>query len=499
MTRKMLLSIILILGMVLLASCSALGLSTSTAGQGSQNGGNSGAGGTPGARRFGGTPNPLRLTQRAEGTTFPGGGGGFAGTPNPLRLTQLAEGTTFPGGGQGGFGQGQGSPTATFPPLPTATATLPVTPPRPASLVGLLSPGDTPMISGIHMFSTKEGWAIGTGTTTTDTNDHVLRTQDGGTTWIDVTPSEPFDPSMALRKQATSFFLDAGHAWVTYQYMGGPSTVTTPLVWFTADGGQTWATGAPLDVGQGGDFYLPGVMQFIDALHGWLLVHVGNGMSHDYVFLYSTADGGKTWKRIVDPWVDNLDMSCTKTGMSFADTNTGLVTGDCNGVVPNSIYLYRTTDGGTTWNKIRLPIPAKLPDIYSNESNVCGSYNPGFQGQTGWVVVKCNTYDPGVTQTFLYTSPDGGKTWSSHTVPAILDYVQFLNPGVGWFAGGGRVYLSEDGGKTWSPVSGLGGEGQPDFITQTAGWMIAKTGDSITLVQTADGGATWTQLKPVVK
>jgi len=478
MIRKLFHSIILILGIILLTSC--LPSAQSTAQQGGQTGGNSGFGGTPGTRRFGGTPNPLRLTQRAEGTTIPFGGG------------------------QGGFGQGSLTPSPTFPPLPTGTPTLPVTPPRPASLVGLLSPGDTPTISEIQMFSDKAGWAIGTGVN--DPNDHILRTQDGGTTWIDTTPPEPLDPSLALRKQAIAFFADAGHAWVSYQYFGGPPGGTPPLIWFTADGGQSWAKSAALDVGQGESFYIPGVMQFTDMLHGWLLVHVGNGMNHDYVFIFSTQDGGKTWKRIVDPWTNNLDMSCTKTGMFFADANTGLVTGDCNGVIPNSIYVYRTTDGGSTWKRASLPIPATLPDIYTNESNVCGAYNPGFLGQTSWLVVRCNTYDPGVTQTFLYTSTNGGQNWGYHSLPALIDYIQFLAPstpggapGVGWFAGGGRVYLTEDGGKTWQPVSGLGGEGQLDFISQTAGWLVAKTSDSITLVYTSDGGATWTQLKPVTR
>ena len=114
------------------------------------------------------------------------------------------------------------------------------------------------------------------------------------------------------------------------------------------------------------------------------------------------------------------------------------------------------------------------------------------------MIVKCNSYGPGVMQTFLYTSTNGGETWSSHTQPVMFDYIQFLNPGVGWYAGGGRVYLTEDGGKTWQPVTGLG-EGQPDFIDQTTGWMVARAGVSITLVQTNDGGASWTQLKPVIK
>jgi photosystem II stability/assembly factor-like uncharacterized protein len=353
------------------------------------------------------------------------------------------------------------------------------------------------MISDVQLFSQTEGWAIGAGSS--DTNDHILRTQDGGATWIDVTPPEPFDGSQALRKQAAAYFGDAGHAWVTYQYFGGPPAATPPLLWLTADGGQTWTKSAALDVGQGADFYVPGALQFTDMLHGWLLIHAGNGMNHDYVFLFSTQDGGKTWKPVVNPWQNNLNTACTKTGMAFADANTGLITGDCVGVVPNSVYLYRTADGGSTWNPVRLPVPAKLPDMYTNESNACGSYEPGFLGQTGWLVVKCNTYDPGVAQTFLYTSTDGGKTWSSHTMPALIDYIQFLKPGVGWFAGGGRVYLTEDSGQTWQPVSGLGGAGQLNFIDQTAGWMIARTGDSIALVQTKDGGATWTQLNPVIR
>jgi len=476
MIRKLSLSITLSVIIMLLASC--LPSAQPAAQQAGQNGGSSGFQGTRGFNR----------------------------TPNPLRLTQRAEGTTFPGGGQGGFGQSQGTPTPgpSLPPVPTGTPTLPVTPARPITQVGLLSPGEQVTVSDIHMFSQKEGWAIGTGVN--DINDHILRTQDGGASWIDTTPAEPFDPSMALRKVATAFFLDAGHAWVIYQYMGGPPSPTIPLVWFTADGGQNWTTSAPFDVGQGGDFFAPGVMQFTDLLHGWLLVHVGNGMSHDYVFLFSTVDGGKSWKRIVDPWMDNLDMSCAKTGLVFADANTGLVTGDCNGLVPNSIYLYRTTDGGSTWKPVRLPVSAKLPDMFTNESNVCGSYTPGFVDQFGWLVVKCNTYGPGVAQSFLYTSANGGQTWSTRSLPAPVDFVQFLpvgtadsRPGVGWFAGGGRVYLSSDGGQTWQPLSGLGGEGQPDFIDQTTGWMVARTGDSITLVHTADGGATWTQLKPVTR
>jgi photosystem II stability/assembly factor-like uncharacterized protein len=462
MIRKLSLSIILILAITLLAACVPSAQPTG------QNGGPAGFQGT---RRIEGTLNPQRLTQRAEGTTFPGGG----------------------------FGQPGGTPTPsqTFPPLPTATATLPVTPPRPAGQVGLLSPGDQPTISDIHMFSKNEGWAIGTGST--DMNDHVLRTPDGGTTWIDVTPPESFDPLLGLRKQATSFFADAGHAWVTYQYMAGPSAATPPVIWMTADGGQNWSTSAALDVGQGGSFYVPAVIQFTDMLHGFLLVHTGKGMNYDYVFLFSTLDGGKTWKRIVDPNLANLPMNCTKTGLDFADANTGLVTGDCIGVVPNSIYLYRTTDGGNTWKPVRLPVPAKLPDMYTNESNVCGSYSPGFSGQTGWLVVRCNDYGPGVAQAFLYTSTNAGETWSSHSEAAPVDFVQFLNPGVGWFAGGGQVYLTEDGGKVWQPVSGVGGEGQPDFIDQTTGWMVSRTGDSIVLVQTTDGGAHWTQLKPVIK
>ena len=106
----------------------------------------------------------------------------------------------------------------------------------------------------------------------------------------------------------------------------------------------------------------------------------------------------------------------------------------------------------------------------------------------------------------VYASHDGGATFAqSGTRVPISGAGGIASPGAsstfltGTTAQGSAIVRSSDGGQTWQPVSGLGGEGQLNFIDQTAGWMIAKTGDSISLVQTKDGGATWAQLKPVTK
>ena len=49
------------------------------------------------------------------------------------------------------------------------------------------------------------------------------------------------------------------------------------------------------------EFFSPGYFSFPDKRNGWLLVHGGAGMSHDYIYVYGTVDGGASWFSQVDP------------------------------------------------------------------------------------------------------------------------------------------------------------------------------------------------------
>ena len=207
--------------------------------------------------------------------------------------------------------------TPTLP--PTETAAPPVNP------ILHLPAGTEVTITSIQMADLNRGWAIGT--TATDPNDHILFTADGGTNWKDVTPPEGMDATGG--KVATAFFKGADTAWVIYSSNVIQSPPGNAQVWKTTDGGATWSTSQPIPPSAEMEFFSPGYFSFPDDQHGWLLVHAGAGMSHDYIYIYGTSDGGSTWQKLVDPLASDQagtgpSMGLWKTGMTFYGCTEGL-------------------------------------------------------------------------------------------------------------------------------------------------------------------------------
>jgi photosystem II stability/assembly factor-like uncharacterized protein len=387
-------------------------------------------------------------------------------------------------------------PPSPTPAPPTATPTA-VFVPRPNDQIQRLVPGQELTLSTVRMFNDTDGWAVGIGTT--DLHDHLFVTRDGGATWSERTPAEKIDQNdTTLRKAALTFFRSPTQAWVIYTYMmPGPNPVA--FVWSTSDGGLTWRAGAELDMQGLEEIFVPGELTFSDELNGWLLVHVGAGMSHDYVALYRTTDGGANWTRIADPYTENLEQICSKTGMVFASATTGLLSGDCNGVVSNSIFFFRSADAGLTWTPVQLPLPENATDLYTNQEYMCGSYSPAFSSsQAGSILVVCNIYDPQKAKSWLYLTLDGGASWTVRYLPVINPAVQMLDASTGWLVAEQKVYRTQDGGQTWQEMGSVNWSGQPSFISAQIGWVIAKAGDAVSLVRSSDGGATWQIIPPIL-
>jgi photosystem II stability/assembly factor-like uncharacterized protein len=78
-----------------------------------------------------------------------------------------------------------------------------------------------------------------------------------------------------------------------------------------------------------------------------------------------------------------------------------------------------------------------------------------FNDTYGWV--GGGEISPNV-EGWTHVTTDGGKTWSGRTLdgPWPIREILFLNPKVGWAAGGnlytgvGGIYFSNNGGQTWS-------------------------------------------------
>ena len=219
-------------------------------------------------------------------------------------------------------------------------------------------------------------------------------------------------------KTAIGTFQDALSAWVTYANRSG-SMFTQAIVWRTQDGCRTWQASHPLDLsGLAGD-YAPSDLQFVSGQFGWLLVHVFVGMNHDYIALFHSQDAGANWALLLDQYNTSGIMSCTKTGILFTDARHGWLTGDCHGMTTGGTP-FRTNNTGANWLPVTLPDPSGALGPFSSVITACGAYNPFFfSNDQGHLSVRCAHYDltPITYDYFVYTTEDGGNTWTSSDYP----------------------------------------------------------------------------------
>jgi photosystem II stability/assembly factor-like uncharacterized protein len=390
-------------------------------------------------------------------------------------------------------------PATPEPPLPSETEAVPL-PPTPVlgPTISHLPVGKNIIIRYIHMIDPNQGWGIGF---VPQSSDHIFRTKDGGNTWQDVTPPEP-DPGPNVQLSATGAFRDASSAWVVFSPAVPASPEQLVVIWYTSDGGSSWKYGLLDTSAATFEFFSPSDLVFVDAQHGWLLVHVGAGMMHDYVSIAGTADGGLTWQFLITPTSDNYNLACSKSGMAFVDAENGWLSVDCNGVDPQP-YLYRTSDGGSTWQELDIPAPPGISDFFNKYS--CGMHYPTLFSTTSAIfAMRCRdtaTYQ--IDRDYLYRTSDSGSTWqiyplpSDFTLPDTGGGLYFPNDHTG-LALSRKIYKTSDGGQTWSLVNQVFWDGQFSFLDLNTGWAAVSGSGKYALVKTINGGKKLTMLNPVV-
>jgi photosystem II stability/assembly factor-like uncharacterized protein len=288
----------------------------------------------------------------------------------------------------------------------------------------------------------------------------VLRTVDGGTTWLNATP-----PGIgAIGLSAALTVLDTNTAWLLV-----PGTdFFSGTLYRTGDGGITWSSNV---VPFGG-----ALIQFQNGSSGRALADRGAGAGSEAVELFQTSDGGATWISVFhdDPSQpgssDSLPLGGIKNGMTFLDDQTGWVTGFLP--MDGDIYLYITHDGGVSWAKQSVPLPA----VY--EAYQYLPQTPVFFGKDGFLPLTI--YKSGTSDLTFYTTHDGGLTWTGD--PANAN--QVIQPGLPAFAdalhiwswdGGTSLYSTSDGAQTWDdtkPTLDLSGNlSRLEFVPGPAGWF----------------------------
>jgi photosystem II stability/assembly factor-like uncharacterized protein len=274
------------------------------------------------------------------------------------------------------------------------------------------------------------------------------------------------------------------------------SAVSPTVVWVsgerntyarTTDGGATWKAAV-----------VPGAerLDFRDV-HAFddktaLLMSAGSGPASK---IFRTTDAGATWSLVYT----NPDSAGFYDCVDFFDANRGLVIGDS---YDDQMAVLTTSDGGATWT--RIPGTA-LPKPIAGEGSFAssGTCLVAQRGGSAWGVT---------TKGRVIRTTDYGKTWSvSVAMTSTADTVGltsatfrdaqngFVFGGFGARVSDTLVYATSDGGKTWAvrtrPPNGAGIWGG-SFVPGASAQTIVTVGPKGSSYS-RDAGRTWVQMDSV--
>ncbi len=263
----------------------------------------------------------------------------------------------------------------------------------------------------------------------------VLHTADGGKTWQQASIPMPFPRQLS--------FIDSQHGWLLGAVRPAEGAAEPVSVFRTEDGGKTWAnvatalfadSTAPGRLPYGGQ---KTGMRFLDSMTGWV---TGSVSLANLAWLYVTHDGGSTWYQqtlLVPPGLQSFQLSLLSPAFfSAADGILPVIFSNFTTDSAIATAIYTTHDGGKTWRST-VPIPAALPLLsfadmqhgWATDGTVLYSSNDGgsdwqqlspnasfksiiqldFVTDTvGWAISSTAS-----TSSTLLKTVDGGRSWTS--------------------------------------------------------------------------------------
>jgi len=321
----------------------------------------------------------------------------------------------------------------------------------------------------------------------------VWKSSDGGTTFKPVFDKESVQSigTIAIdRANTNTVWVGSGEPWTRNSVSVGNG------IYKTTDGGETWSNvGLPnservakiiIDPKASDTVYacVPGKLWSDSADRG----------------LYKTSDGGKSWSLVLKG--NNLSTGCSMISMDPKDPNVlfaGLWdfrrkgwtfrSGGDGPNAPSGSGLFRSADGGKTWTELT------------------DAANKGFPKKPyGRVAVTIAPSDPKIvyafvesTESALFRSDDGGKTWDKRDKSQFMVWRPFYfanlivdptNPDRVFKPDLGLI-MSNDGGKSFAGVGGgTHGDHHIVWIDPTNPQHVFS-GDDGGLWQSFDGGNKW--------
>ena len=346
----------------------------------------------------------------------------------------------------------------------------------------------------------------------------VLRTMDGGDNWDVRQAGDGYSLTVIkaiTRQEGVAFGFagkhvytyDGGETWQFIGYVGDTFrqmafidplkgfAVTTAAGYETIDGGRNWTVRYDMNHGNG--------ITFADNGTGY---KVSTGLS-----IEKTTNSGQSWDRaFINDYFTDVFFTDENSGWFIGQgvysvpelfqTSDGGVTlvqrNDFPGLHPSSVYfldglngivgadnsIYKTTDGGISWEEKNV---TGIDSLFT-----AGEFDRIFfiNDDTGWAL---NTK-------YVIKTTDAGENWFAQLDANGVNGVHFSDSLNGWVTGGGtsgRPFKTTDGGQNWIEQLNLPFTATDDvFFNDSLNGFITRLN---ALYKTTDGGVTWSLIPNV--
>lgn len=341
---------------------------------------------------------------------------------------------------------------------------------------------DMSIMTGDHV-----GFAIGELPSGSEYGNLVLKSTDGGALWSDITPTT----TMAGKRVMCAGF--AGPNTMAFVSVGNNQKVQ---VYVTKNGGTSWQASNIFSTHYGdGNVDL----QFINALDGVLEISTA-GMGTLQGDLFVTRDGGQSWSRVASSMSGSLGQKGYlpfAEGISFQTANNGWMggfqraAGEFGG--PGFLWLFRTTDGGSRWTHVHLPVPNGWATALTSVGE------PQWFANRGYLTVEYMSHSNPSQKSFLYQTSDSGSHWVCEPLPGTgMASVDFVNSKTGYTLAADTLWRTDNGGRSWTKVASdqHWASATMQFVNRDAGWISYYNNEGVYFERTTDGGLHWSFYRP---